>query len=98
MTSKTFFIKDIKGKEDVQSLFLVKHLAVMESRDGRSYLNVILADKTGDLEAKKWHGAQEVAEQIQRGSFVTVAGKTNEHKRRGWILEAAVNLAAVIEF
>ena len=94
MTSKTFFIKDIKGKEDVQSLFLVKHLAVMESRDGRHYLNVILADKTGDLEAKKWHGAQEVVGQIQRGDLVSVTGKTNVYQGRLQLIISEIALYA----
>jgi len=70
-------IRELNGKQDVDSIFLVKHLAVMEGKDGKSYLNVILSDSSGDLEARKWHGAQEVFQSLNRGELARVQGKTN---------------------
>lgn len=74
---KKQFIKDLKVKDSVESTFLVKYIALMEARDGRSYLNLILTDATGDLESRMWGGAKEISETISRGAFVFAKGKIN---------------------
>ncbi len=79
---KEQFVADLNVKDDVDSFFLVKHIAVMEAKDGKNYLNVVLADATGDLEARKWHNAQDVADVIERGDYVRVTGKINHFQGR----------------
>lgn len=70
-------ISDLVPKVAIESTYLIKYIAVMESRDQKKYLNIILGDGTGDIEARIWSNAQEIFEQIQRGDFVKVNGKTN---------------------
>jgi 3'-5' exoribonuclease len=77
MLPKTLFVQDLEDKGDVHSVFLVKYLAVMKGKDGKSYLNLVLSDNSGDLESRKWHGAEEVVEQIHRGDLVEIQGKMN---------------------
>lgn len=64
------------------SPFLVKHIATAEGKDGKSYLNIILADKSGELEARKWHGADLIIGQIRSGDVVIVGGKMNQFQGR----------------
>jgi 3'-5' exoribonuclease len=71
------FVQDLGPKDAVSGLFLVKYIAVMESKDGKSYLNLVLADSTGEIESRKWHGAQSVANEVSRGDYVFVEGKVN---------------------
>lgn len=73
-------IVDLPLKEEVRSSFFVKHMDLMEAKDGRPYLNMILADSTGDLETKVWNDAQELAGQISKGDFVSVSGKLNMYR------------------
>ncbi len=89
---KNQFLKEYKTKDQVNDLFMVKYLSVMESRDGKNYLNVILADQSGDLEARKWNGAKLVAEKISRGDFVKVSGKVNNFQNRLQIIIAEIEL------
>lgn len=70
-------IADLHLKEELTSSFLIKHIAVQESRDGKAYLNVVLSDGTGDLEARLWSNAQSIADVISKGDFVKVSGKLN---------------------
>lgn len=84
--SKTVYVKNLKAKDEVSEIFLVKYLAVMESRDGKSYLNVILADNSGDVEARKWSGANDVFSKIAKGDFVLVSGKVNIYQNRKQII------------
>jgi 3'-5' exoribonuclease len=79
---KKQFVSDLKAKETVDSLFMVKHIAVMNSRDGKSYLNIVLADNGGDIEGRKWHDAEKVSSLVERGDFVWVKGKVNLFQNR----------------
>lgn len=79
---KSQFINKLGPKDEVLSPFLVKHIATAEGKDGKSYLNIILADKTGELEARKWHGADLIIGQIRSGDVVIVGGKMNQFQGR----------------
>jgi 3'-5' exoribonuclease len=82
-------IKDLIPKENVESVFHVKYIAVAQGRDGKKYLNIILSDNTGDLESRSWSGAEEIAQRIEKGNFVTVKGKTNIYQgRKQFILKS----------
>ena len=80
--SKSQFVNKLGPKDDVLSPFLVKHIATAEGKDGKSYLNIILADKSGELEARKWHGAENIIGQIRSGDVVIVGGKMNQFQGR----------------
>ncbi len=83
---KTQYVDQLQVKETVESIFLVKFLSVMESRDGKNYLNIILADKTGKIEARKWHGAHEVQQVISAGDYARVIGKVNNFQGRSQLI------------
>lgn len=70
-------ISDLQPKEDVESVFLVKHIALMEAKDAKKYLNVVFADGTGDLEARAWSNAEEIYGVVDKGDFLAVSGKVN---------------------
>ena len=71
------FIADLQGKEEIESIFLVKIFNTMEGKDGRKYFNIILSDSTGDLESRLWQYSEEIEKQITKNSFVRVRGKLN---------------------
>lgn len=79
---KNLFVKDLRPKSDIEELFLVKYLAVMESRDGKNYLNMVLTDSSGDLESRKWQGAREISDKISVGDYVKAKGKVNLYQGR----------------
>ncbi len=75
--NKTQFISQLSTKEEVLSPFLVKYIATASGKDGKSYLNVILVDNTGEIEARKWQGAELAIQKISPGDVVVVSGKVN---------------------
>ena len=75
--SEKIFIADLNGKEEIESVFLVKYIAQMEARDGKKYLNIVLSDASGELEARLWHHSDEVIQQVSKNDFVRVVGKPN---------------------
>ena len=80
--NKKQFVDQLNAKDDVLSPFLVKYITTAEGKDGKSYLNIILADKSGEIEARKWHGAELVIGQIRSGDVVVVNGKMNAFQGR----------------
>lgn len=79
---KTQFVSELNAKDDVLSPFLVKYIAIAEGKDGKSYLNVILADNSGEIEARKWQGAELAMGKIAAGDIVIVNGKVNQFQGR----------------
>jgi 3'-5' exoribonuclease len=79
---KNQFIKDLGAKDDVTSPFLVKYIAGAEGKDGKSYLNIILSDNSGEIESRKWQGAELALQKIKAGDIVIVSGKMNQFQGR----------------
>ena len=85
---KTLFVKDLKPKEEIETLFGVKYISLMESRDGRQYVNIVLTDSSGDIEGRIWSNAAEYVKNISSGHFVRVKGKLNLYQgRRQFIVQ-----------
>ena len=81
------FIADLHGRDEVETLFLVKYMALQDAKDGKKYLNVVLTDASGDLESRAWHGAEDIVARIAKGDFVRAKGKINMFQgRRQFIL------------
>lgn len=79
---KTQFISKLNPKDEVNSPFLLKSLSMAEGKDGKSYLNIVLGDNSGEIEAKKWHGADLTLQKIKCGDIVMVQGKVNQFQNR----------------
>lgn len=81
-------VSDLAPKQVIKSVYLVKHIALMEAKDGKKYLNLILADGTGDLESRAWTNAEEIFDTVPKGSFLLVEGKINLFQgRKQFILQ-----------
>ncbi len=75
-------IRDLKVKDEVEEVFLVKYSALMSSRDGKKYLNIIFGDSTGQIEGRVWSKAEEVYKACSKGDFAKVKGKINSYQGR----------------
>lgn len=76
------FIADLQGKEEIETVFLVKIFNVMEGKDGKKYFNIILTDASGDLESRLWQYSSDVEKDVTKGSFVKARGKINFYQGR----------------
>jgi 3'-5' exoribonuclease len=74
---KKLFVSELHGKDEIESVFLVKIFNVMEGKDGKKYFNLILTDSSGDLEARLWQYSEEIEKNISKNNFVRVKGKLN---------------------
>jgi len=71
--SKTF-ISDLKENDRVTSFFGVFSKAVRRTKENKIYLDLILVDRTGKINAKIWDDVENLAEQFEAGDAVKVQG------------------------
>lgn len=79
---KTLFVKDLKDKENLQTSFLVKFSAVAMGKNGKPYMNLVLMDKTGEVEARIWDDVNQHVGQAVRDSFVWIDGRCQLYQGR----------------
>src|SRR5579871_910328 len=68
------FISDLKPNQVVTTTFLVHNKDVRQKKSGDPYLSLLLADRTGEIDAKMWDNVAEVMETFERDDFVKVKG------------------------
>jgi len=78
---KDTYISDIKTNQELISYFLVKTVAVKVGSNKKAYLDLLLADCTGEISAKKWDIADEEIpglERIKEGNVIKVKALVTE--------------------
>ncbi len=81
---KEQFVGDLKEGDKVLSFFLVKHkqLEYFRDRTKGQFLTLALSDKTGQVLARVWEKALELAETFEEGNVVKVLGEVEEYLGR----------------
>lgn len=71
---KSPYLSEIQPNQVVTATFLVQLKDVRQKKTGEPYLSLILADRTGELDAKMWDNVSEVLDTFERDDFVKVRG------------------------
>ncbi len=85
---KGSFIIDVRPGERVTGFFLVRHkqLEPFRDRSKGEFLTLMLGDRTGQLLARVWEGAAELAETFEEGDLVKIAGDVEDYLGRTQII------------
>lgn len=68
------FVTELVEGESVTSFFLAKQVQLRQRRKGGSFLSLVLADRTGEVPAVLWEGAEEAAAELAEGDIVKAQG------------------------
>src|ERR1700731_379461 len=81
---KEFFISECSQQENkvITSSFVVASKQVKAKKNGESYLALILADRTGQIEAKMWDNVDEFILGFEQDDFLKIKGLVNKYKNR----------------
>src|SRR5208283_1172676 len=71
---KSPYVNELEPNKVVTANFLVHSKEIRTKRTGEIYLSLLLADRTGELDAKMWDNVAEVVEAFDRDDFVKVKG------------------------
>ena len=81
---KEFFISECPQQENkiVTSSFVVASKQVKAKKNGEPYLALVLADRTGQIEAKMWDNVDEFINVFEQEDFLKIKGLINKYKNR----------------
>jgi 3'-5' exoribonuclease len=71
------FVKEIKDRAQVDSVFLVKEKITAMAKNGKPYLTLRLMDKSGDVDAKVWDNVDLLSAIFDRDDFIAVRSKAS---------------------
>ncbi len=74
------WVEGLKTDTRVSGCYLVKSKRLSTTRNGNPFLNLTLADKTGEMPAKVWENAQHLSGLFREGDIVEINGKTNTYQ------------------
>jgi 3'-5' exoribonuclease len=81
---KEFFISDCCNQENkvITSTFVVASKQVKAKKNGEPYLALILADRSGQIEAKMWDNVDDFILGFEQDDFLKIKGLINKYKNR----------------
>jgi 3'-5' exoribonuclease len=71
---KSPFVNELEPNKLITASFLVHSKEIRQKKSGELYLSLLLADRTGELDAKMWDNVSEVIDAFDRDDFVRVKG------------------------
>jgi 3'-5' exoribonuclease len=74
---RKIFVKEIKDRAQVDSVFLVKEKITAMAKNGKPYLTLRLMDKSGEVDAKVWDNVDTLAALIDKDDFILVRSKAS---------------------
>jgi 3'-5' exoribonuclease len=81
---KDFYISDCSRQENqtITSLFVVAVKQVKSKKNGELYLSVVLADRSGQLQANMWDNVGDAISGFEQDDFVKVKGVIHKYNGR----------------
>src|SRR5580693_7772915 len=81
---KEFFISECGKQENkvITSSFVVASKQVKAKKNGEPYLALVLADRSGQIEAKMWDNVDEFIAIFEQDDFLKIKGLINKYKNR----------------
>jgi len=77
---KKLFIKDIRAGDSLDDVFVLSEKTMAQKRDGNSFLNITLSDKTGNIRGVIWDRVDDISAGTASGDFVQIQGTVSEYK------------------
>jgi len=88
------FVADIKDRDAVNAVFLVKDKIMAMAKNGKPYMNLRLMDKSGDVDAKVWDNVDVLDKLFERDDFVQVRGKASVYMNKMQVVVAEISRLA----
>jgi 3'-5' exoribonuclease len=84
------FVAEIKDRDPVNAVFLVKDKIMAMAKNGKPYMNLRFMDKSGEIEAKVWDNVDLLDKQFDKDDFVQVRGKASVYMNKMQVVVAEI--------
>lgn len=85
------FVADIKDRDLVKTIFLVKDKVMAMAKNGKPYMNLRFMDKSGDVDAKIWDNTDVLDKLFDKDDFVQVRGKASVYMNKMQVVVAEIS-------
>ncbi len=75
-------INEFKSGDSIEGFFLIKGVSVKTSSNNKTYLDITFADKSGEINGKKWDSSSEDEELYTENKLVKLRGNISEWQGR----------------
>lgn len=87
-------VAEIKDRDTVNAVFLVKDKIMAMAKNGKPYMNLRFMDKSGDVDAKIWDNVDELDKQFGKDDFVQIRGKASIYMNKMQVVVAEIRKVA----
>ncbi|MHB1389727.1 MAG: 3'-5' exoribonuclease YhaM family protein [Thermoleophilia bacterium] len=88
-------ISELMPGQQVDAVFFLREANFLRTRAGEPYLALKLSDRSGQIDARVWEPAAELAAELKPGTYVRVSGKVESFRGRPQIRTMAVETVPV---
>ncbi|MGM0415445.1 MAG: 3'-5' exoribonuclease YhaM family protein [Thermodesulfobacteriota bacterium] len=74
---KKTYIEEIRERDPINSVFLVRDKNMAMAKNGKPYMNLKIMDRSGEVDGRIWDRVDELNSQFDKDDFVHVKGKAN---------------------
>ncbi len=74
---KKQFVNQIKERDQVEEVFLVRQKTQAMAKNGKPYLTLKLMDRTGEVEGRVWDRVDELGASFERDDFIQVQARAS---------------------
>ncbi|MBL7556089.1 MAG: HD domain-containing protein [Bdellovibrionaceae bacterium] len=83
-------VKDLKDKESVQSVFLVKEKNLGVGKTGKPFMSLVLGDNTGNIDARIWDQVDELSKEFDTGDIILIKGSVQVFQNRKQLIVSKI--------
>jgi 3'-5' exoribonuclease len=76
-TAKTLYIDQIKERDRVESIFLVRDKITAMAKNGKPYMTLKMMDRTGEVEGRIWDQVDQFSAMFEKNDFILVNAKAS---------------------
>ncbi len=84
-------VSDIKDRDQVKAVFLVKDKILAMAKNGKPYMNLRFMDKSGEIEGKIWDNTETLDVLFGKDDFVEIRGKASVYLGKMQVVVAEIN-------
>jgi len=77
---KNCYVCDLAVGEKITETFVVRRKQLKQTRRGDNYLDLLLADRSGEIDTKVWPGSGAIGAEFERGDYVEVTATVDEYE------------------
>jgi len=88
------FVAEIKDRDSVNAVFLVKDKIMAMAKNGKPYMNLRFMDKSGDIEGKIWDNVDQLDKLFDKDDFVQIRGKASVYMNKMQVVVAEISKVA----